>query len=543
MLREFTHFENNAEGGDVQILFDRSDVHKKKGCPFKTVLFILSVGMFLLIFFNIITGIPSWTRHSSSSSRSSSGTSDDSVPMKIVLDDMEFIFSWITDFDYEEATFTFSYNISFESDRWFLIGFPNRDTLFGADYCLYQNGKFIDGYMESDNILKTDASQDCELVSYSEQEVVLKRKWSTCDSRDYAIEEGTTKIIFSSSTGSPDKLSEDNLKYYYINFLSKTFPETNTDSDNYDKLYITVSNVTIPEKESSIVCSTFKLKPEEISDKKQIIRFQPIVTSGHEDTVRKVELFSCSFTEEVSFKDECPQNFTIFEKCSKFLISWQYGQKSFEFPRDTGLPFGGENYSPYVLIKIHYNNFYKKNNIIDNSGLGVVLTKKLRKYDSGILEIGVKNSEIGIPPKQGNFILSGYCISDCTKKFEKIKVFGFFIHSPFFSKKVKTSVFESDRRTKDIVNEENFYNIYQESERIDIVEVNPGDVLVTTCTFDTTKNESWVMVGYKFMNVDIKMILIFRLVKRQMVKCVPTTSITIQHRVLHHVKALLILSN
>ena len=56
---------------------------------------------------------------------------------------MEFIFSWITDFDYEETTFTFSYNISLESDRWFLIGFPNRDTLFGADYCLYQNGKFI----------------------------------------------------------------------------------------------------------------------------------------------------------------------------------------------------------------------------------------------------------------------------------------------------------------------------------------------------------------------------------------------------------------
>ena len=261
--------------------------------------------------------------------------------------------------------------------------------------------------------------------------------------------------------------------------------------------------MTIPEKEYSIFCSTFKFKPEDISDKKHIVKFQPLITSGNEDIIEEVELLSCSFTEDVSFGSECSQNFSALQNCTKFLISWHYGQKSFEFPHESGLPFGGSNFSPYILIKIHYHNFYKKKNIIDDSGLRMFLAKKLRKYDSGILEVGVQNSKIGIPPKEENFVLSGHCISDCTKKFDRIKVFGYYIHSHFSSTKVRTSLFENDKRIMKIFNEENFYSTHQASERITTVEVKPGDVLITTCTFNTEKNDSWIMVGLGVMDIRI----------------------------------------
>lgn len=71
MLREFTTFENNQDGGEVNILFDKTTMNRnnsnnaKKGITLKTILFILTACVFLLIFLNIITGFPSWLRHRS----------------------------------------------------------------------------------------------------------------------------------------------------------------------------------------------------------------------------------------------------------------------------------------------------------------------------------------------------------------------------------------------------------------------------------------------------------------------------------------------
>lgn len=45
----------------------------------------------------------------------------------------------------------------------------------------------------------------------------------------------------------------------------------------------------------------------------------------------------------------------------------------------------------------------------------IVVTDKLRKYDAGIMELGLEYTDkMAIPPGQIGFPLSGYCIAECT---------------------------------------------------------------------------------------------------------------------------------
>lgn len=54
--------------------------------------------------------------------------------------------------------------------------------------------------------------------------------------------------------------------------------------------------------------------------------------------------------------------------------------------------------------------------IKDRSGIRFYVTPTLRKYDSGIMEIGLEyTNKMVIPPHQKSFILTGDCISECTE--------------------------------------------------------------------------------------------------------------------------------
>lgn len=51
----------------------------------------------------------------------------------------------------------------------------------------------------------------------------------------------------------------------------------------------------------------------------------------------------------------------------------------------------------------------------DSSGIRFHVTKQLRKYDSGIMELGLEyTNKMAVPPGQVGFRLPGFCIPDCT---------------------------------------------------------------------------------------------------------------------------------
>lgn len=52
----------------------------------------------------------------------------------------------------------------------------------------------------------------------------------------------------------------------------------------------------------------------------------------------------------------------------------------------------------------------------DSSGIRLYYTATLRRFDAGILELGlVYTPMMAIPPREPAFILTGYCTDKCTE--------------------------------------------------------------------------------------------------------------------------------
>lgn len=65
-------------------------------------------------------------------------------------------------------------------------------------------------------------------------------------------------------------------------------------------------------------------------------------------------------------------------------------------------------------METHYDNPSGIKNIVDQSGMRFWLTKKLRKYDHAVLEIGHTVGRLQlIPPETKQFISYGHCTAEC----------------------------------------------------------------------------------------------------------------------------------
>lgn len=61
------------------------------------------------------------------------------------------------------------------------------------------------------------------------------------------------------------------------------------------------------------------------------------------------------------------------------------------------------------------NYFCDVAGMVDSSGIRLYVTPNVRKYDAGVIELGLEYTDkMAIPPKLQDFTLSGYCIAECT---------------------------------------------------------------------------------------------------------------------------------
>lgn len=77
------------------------------------------------------------------------------------------------------------------------------------------------------------------------------------------------------------------------------------------------------------------------------------------------------------------------------------GADAFVYPEEAGLPIGGPGFNRHVMLEIHYNNPELRAGTVDSSGVRFVMTKSLRKYDAGVIELGLEYTDkMAIPPGQ-----------------------------------------------------------------------------------------------------------------------------------------------
>lgn len=97
-----------------------------------------------------------------------------------------------------------------------------------------------------------------------------------------------------------------------------------------------------------------------------------------------------------------------------------------DFPNDLAYPFGGsEDETRYAFLEIHYDNPKLKQNLKDNSGMRLYVTKNYRKTEFGVLTVGSTSDWSGIilPPQAQSFTTNYGCRSDCTNVKPNLKFF------------------------------------------------------------------------------------------------------------------------
>ena len=175
------------------------------------------------------------------------------------------------------------------------------------------------------------------------------------------------------------------------------------------------------------------------------------------------------------------------------------------------------------MMESHYNNpdyrydysaYEEKNSVhqqqgepqmVDNSGLKLFVTAKLRKFDAGILSIGMyPNWKHIIPPRQERVVSSGTCISECTKYgFPKkgINIFAVMTRTHMIGKEVSLRHVRSDEELQPIAHDTNVDPLYQEYRRLPApVKAMPGDTLIAECIYDSSSRKS-ITLGKYTLNV------------------------------------------
>jgi dopamine beta-monooxygenase len=93
------------------------------------------------------------------------------------------------------------------------------------------------------------------------------------------------------------------------------------------------------------------------------------------------------------------------------------GADAFVYPEEAGLPVGGEDFNRHVMLEVHYNNPELQTGSVDSSGVRFSFTESLRKYDAGVIELGLEYTDkMAVPPGQVlKSLYPSFCLALCRR--------------------------------------------------------------------------------------------------------------------------------
>ncbi|KAK3087538.1 hypothetical protein FSP39_007304 [Pinctada imbricata] len=417
------------------------------------------------------------------------------------------------DVNYLEEKIYFRLVYRFVEKGWLVFGFSDYGDVREADVVLYgidsrKNQYFKDCWTDKLGKLHTDSQQDYILTETASGQgflgIEFHRKFDTCDTHDYMIDNGTTHIIFMvGNEDSPVKLSLDvkDVGLQRVQLLKPDIPPPRLPSDVWS-FEIRAPAIEVPATDTTYWWYTTKLPI--LSRKHHIVKYEGIIQEKNNNLVHHMEVFHC----EVEHDDVIPKfsgpgaaegKPPKLESCRKVIGAWAMGAEAMVLPEEAGTPIGGPDYSPYVLLEIHYNNPQLKQGVRDSSGIRFYVSSILRPYDSGIMELGLEyTNKMAIPPRQHLFSLTGYCIPACTRiglPRHGINVYASQLHTHMTGKRVFTKHVRRGVELPELNRDNHYSPHFQEIRKLpQLVTVLPGDSLVTTCE-DSTESRPNVTVG------------------------------------------------
>ncbi|XP_061184016.1 dopamine beta-hydroxylase-like [Saccostrea echinata] len=415
--------------------------------------------------------------------------------------------------DYDSQTIYFELSGSILRHNWLAFGFSNYGDVIDADLTIFEvhsnKVHMKDCWTDRNAILRMDYRQNYELTTgeWKNNKLFLRfqRKFETCDPNDYTLDTGTTHIIFGVGNGIPrfGYRLPSSVKFglQRVQLLKPDLPDPNIPPDTWS-FDIVNPKITIPDRETTYWWYVTKLP--ELYRKHHIIKYEGIITEGNAEFVHHIEVFHCQVVPHVTLTlyngpgmaEGKPPELTA---CREVIGAWAMGASAMYLPNEAGTAIGGTHMSQYVLLEVHLNNPSLKRGVIDSSGIRFHVTKHLRRYDSGIMELGLEYTDkMAIPPGQEMFELPGYCTKDCTDialPHNGIRVYASQLHTHLTGRKVYTKHIRNGIELPELNRDNHYSPHFQEIRALPRhVHVLPGDALITSC-IDSTLNRSAITLG------------------------------------------------
>jgi len=423
------------------------------------------------------------------------------------------------------------FQVEAKTAGWVAMALSHTKSIKGADIVIgwvQENGQATlrDFHSADGRTIEEDESQDYELVVGYEDEGVtvlrFRRKIETCDSDyDLAITNDTFRVIWAYSDQDPepghlpvwselDRAGGRLLHIYQGNVQSTLEP-------NLKKWVVTPNHVTLPEEETLYWCTIVKLPV--LPQKHHMVGYIPKIQPGNERFVHHMMLYEChdknpddTFKQHVyksGYKCYNPNMPDDFKKCKGIVAAWGLGGESFYFPSDAGYPMGEEHGgATYYMFEVHYENPGLHANILDNSGLELLLTPNLRPHDSSMLTVGHDVSSLHlVPPGQLSFTTVGHCPAQCTGSLpeEGIRVFAGLPHTHLLGRKVKLRHIRNGAELPTPFSDLHYDFNYQTMRTFEF-NLLPGDHLITECVYNSLTRDSYTRGG---MSVTDEMCMVF----------------------------------
>ncbi|CAI5794030.1 dopamine beta-hydroxylase [Podarcis lilfordi] len=400
-----------------------------------------------------------------------------------------------------------------------LFGMSDRGGFQNADLAvLWSDGRqsyFADAWSDQDERLHMDPQQNYRLISAHQTaeglSLLFKRAFSTCDPKDYLIEDGTVHLIYGileKPVPSLQAISVSALLWKGLQRVQLLKPIIRIPPlpGDLKTMEIRAVDVEIPSQETTYWCFIQEL-PEDFP-KHHIIMYEPVITEGNEAIVHHMEVFQCAanFNTFPHYNGPCDSKMKPerLNYCRHVLAAWAMGAQAFYYPEDAGLAFGGPGSSKFMRLEIHYHNPLELKGRHDSSGIRLYYTASLRPYNAGIMELGLVYTPVmAIPPGETHFHLTGYCTDKCTQLAlppSGIHIFASQLHTHLTGRSVET-VLSREGREEEIVNMDKHYSPHFQEIRMlkKIVTVFPGDVLRTTCMYNTEDRTKATVGGFGIM--------------------------------------------
>ncbi|XP_010606010.1 putative DBH-like monooxygenase protein 2 [Fukomys damarensis] len=423
--------------------------------------------------------------------------------------------------DFDLKTEVIVFELQVRTAGWVGVGTTNRYTIVGGDLVIGGvlpdgNVYFSDQHLVDEDTLEEDGSQDAELLGLTEDDTYTTMRFSrpfrSCDPHDQDITSDTMRVLTAYGLDDTLKLRRERTFVKSI-FLLQIFHPDDLDFPMDTMIHdLEITDFLIPEDDTTYACTFLPLPI--VSEKHHIFKFEPKLIDHNESMVHHILVYACGNASTLPTGiNECYGFDPAFSLCSQIIVGWAVGGLSYQFPDEVGISIGTPLDPQWIRLEVHYSNFHNLPGVYDSSGIRLYYTTHLRKYDMGVLQLGVLTFPIHfLPPGAESFMSYGLCK---TEKFEEMngapvpdmKVIGYLLHTHLAGRALQTVQYRNGRQLRTICKDDAYdFNLQETRDLPGDVEIKPGDELLIECNYQTLDRDSMTFGGTSTLN---EMCLVF----------------------------------